>query len=258
MNTNDETIPDPELNKIKRTELTAAKIIQGLQKELDALPPDQAIPPIPFDDSIVEDVVEYITKDLGLVATTTCPGKIAIGGEILNHAGLKEGRVGMKDNIRTLSFMYIYGDNKVRIIIITPNYDTDVDLRLLGMAIVWGLLANVPGNIIQTKPGTITDFFSINSYDLSKVIDFKTLDLFKIEYSEECEKKMSDTHHTLEKLQDQISDLNQLNNELLQNNQELQQQLEGAYENAYRWQMAALVCIVLSAVVLGISYYPHH
>lgn len=97
--------------------------------------------------------------------------------------GLREGRVGLHNNLRVLSFLYRYSNQLLRAVVIYPR--DGIDARLLGMAICWGLVADVPASVAQSRILDVKDFFAINAFDLGKIVDVPALERFKAEHRQQ-------------------------------------------------------------------------
>ena len=65
----------------------------------------------------------------------------------------------------------------LRAVVIYPR--DGVDARFLGMAICWGLVANVPTSIAQSRILESKEFFAINAFDRAKILDVPALERFK-------------------------------------------------------------------------------
>jgi len=244
--------PELDPKKRNRTELTYEQLIKQLQPELEKHPEGQKIPPIPLDAEILGVVTEYV-ESIGLTVASSCPSKIAIGGIFFDHSGLKEGRVGMYNNLRTVSFLYFWADKTLRTIVITPR--DGIDARLLGMAIMWGLLANVPDSIVAAKPGTTADFFAINSYDLSTLIDIPAIELFKKGYRQECDKELQQAELNLRRCKQETETLRINLEKLADKIQGHPLELEKAHDRTFWWQLTAMIAITLIPVTAAICHY---
>ena len=99
---------------------------------------------------------------------------------MLANSQLREGRVGLHGNFRVVCFLYRYSDRLLRSIVIIPR--DGIDARLLGMAIIWGLVADVPETVAQSKVLDVKDFFAINACDLSKLINTTALEQYEMDY----------------------------------------------------------------------------
>lgn len=172
--------PDPEMPERKEPSKKSGRSFDDLLKELkpklDKLPDDQRIPVLPPDQMVLDSVEDFV-RSKGMVVPESCPSGVALAGEFLDNGQLREGRVGLHGNFRAVSFLYRYSDKIMRSVVIIPR--DDIDARLLGMAIMWGLVANVPEEIAQSKVLGVKEFFEINTFDLSKLIDTSALEQYE-------------------------------------------------------------------------------
>lgn len=175
--------PDPEMPERKNSAAKPNRSFEDLLKEykpqMEKLSPDQQIPALPPDKMTLASVEEFVRAS-GMVVTDSCPSNIALAGEFLNRGQLREGRVGLHGNFRVVSFLIQYSDKTLRSVVIYPR--DGVDARMLGMAIVWGLVADVPDSVAQSKVLGVRDFFQINAFDLSMLIDTTALE----QYESDC------------------------------------------------------------------------
>jgi hypothetical protein len=123
------------------------------------------------------------------------------------------------------------------------------------MAIIWGLLANVPDSIVATETGTTADFFSMNSFDLSKLIDISALELFKKEYREECDNDLKQADLNLRICRQEKETLRNSLEKLASKIQTHPLELEKADDRTCRWQLTAMIAITLIPVTAAICHY---
>jgi hypothetical protein len=123
------------------------------------------------------------------MAVPACePQRIAIAGEFMDFASLREGRVGMYRNLRVVSFLRRYSGQPMKAIVVIPQ--DGIDARMLGLAIFFGQVADVPDSVAQTEIVSVTEFFNISTFDLSKVLDVSSLERFKADYKKSVDAKL--------------------------------------------------------------------
>ncbi len=175
--------PDPEMpernDHPKKPGRSFDALLRELKPQLDKLPDDQQIPAFPPDPMVLASVEDFV-HSAGMVVPSSCPSSVALAGELLAHNQLREGRVGLHGNFRVVCFLYRYSDKLLRSIVIIPR--DGIDARLLGMAIIWGLVADVPETVAQSKVLDVKDFFAINACDLSKLINTTALEQYEMDY----------------------------------------------------------------------------
>lgn len=176
-------------------------ILKEIQPQLNTTPPAQQIPALPPDEMTLASVEEFV-RESGMSVPESCPSRIALAGEFLDRCQLREGRVGLHGNFRVVSFLIQYSDKTLRSVVIFPR--DGIDARLLGMAIVWGLVADVPEAVAQSKVLGVRDFFAINAFDLSKLIDTTALE----HYESDCRVQIENQYRESSRLaQDRIAGL---------------------------------------------------
>ncbi len=225
-------------------------LLKELKPQLDKLPPEQKIPALPPDKLALESVQEFVTAN-GMVVPDSCPPTIAVAGEFLDRSQLREGRVGMLDKIRVVSFLYRYADKSLRAVVIFPR--EGVDARSLGKAIFWGQVADVPETVAQSRIMEVKDFFAINSFDLSKIIDVPALERFKSDCQKTADAEVKTAQERSLSAQKRISTLEAEKEELELQNKKLALKNEEArkaeidhHNRAEAWKLSA---VVASAVV---------
>lgn len=172
--------PDPQMPERK---ISSAKpnrsfddLIKEIQPLLNTMPTDQHIPLLPPSPMILASVEDFV-RSAGMVIPDSCPSGIAVAGELLVRGQLREGRVGLHGKFRVACFLYRYSDKSLRSVVIIPR--DGIDARMLGMAILWGLVADVPETVAQSKVMAVRDFFEINAFDLSKLINTTALEQYE-------------------------------------------------------------------------------
>jgi hypothetical protein len=176
-------------------------LLKDLKPQMDKLPPDQKIPAFPPDPMVLDAVKDFVRAS-GMVVPDSCPSSIALAGELLERSQLREGRVGLHCHFRVVSFLCRYSDKSLRAVVIIPH--DDIDARLLGMAIMWGLVADVPDKVAQSKVLGVKDFFEINTFDLSKVVNTTALE----QYESDCRIQLENqSRESLRSAQDRIAGL---------------------------------------------------
>ena len=184
--------PDPEMPERKgpqkpKSGRSFEDLLKDLQPQLNKLPPEQKLPPLPPDKMILESVQDFVTEN-GMIVPESCPTTIAIAGEFLDRCQLREGRVGLFRNVRVVSFLHRYSDKTLRAVVVFPR--KGVDARKLGLSIFWGLTADVPESVALSEICSLDTFFQINSFNLAGVVDLSALDLYKMEYHQSVDAEL--------------------------------------------------------------------
>ena len=154
-------------------------ILRDLKPQLDRCPQDQIIPPLPPDQLVLTEVEEFLSKHNIKVASST-PSWIALGDEIVDRSKLREARIAVHDGFRVAFFLYKFPQRGWSTIILIPR--DQIDPRPIAKGVVWGLVADVPNTICQSKVLPISEFFSACSFDLSKLVDHPVLERAKADF----------------------------------------------------------------------------
>lgn len=200
---------------------------------------------------ILQSVEEFVSSH-GMTVPDSCPSTIAVAGEFLDRSGLREGRVGLHDNVRVLCFLYRFSDKLLRSVVIYPR--DGVDARFLGMAICWGLVANVPESIAQSRILETKEFFSINAFDPAKILDVPALERFKADHRKHVAGEWQAFQHQAESraadLERERANLASACKKLGDDLQAQQRRAVAQHNRAEVWKVAALGSLCLIPVGL--------
>lgn len=231
----------------KPSERSFEKLLEELKPKLDKLPAEQRLLPVPPTAEMLEEVQEYV-KSLGLSVPPMPPPKIGIGGEFLDPLQLKEGRVGLLRNVRVLAFLHRYSDKSLRTIVI--HVRDGVDARKIGLAIIWGQIADLPDNIAQTQILPVTDFFAICACDLSRLVDVSALERFKLDYQKQQEAEMSGIRQNRIAIELRTASLETERQELKKQFDKKHSEMVRESNRAEFWKVVAFAALVLAVVAL--------
>lgn len=231
---------------------TFEEVLKELRPDIEKLPAEK-IPPQPPDPMVLESVEEFVASH-GMTVPDSCPSTIAVAGEFLDRSGLREGRVDLHGNVRVLSFLYRFSDKLLRAVVLYPR--DGVDARFLGMAICWGLVANVPPSIAQSRILEVKDFFAINAFDMTKIVDVTALERFKADHSKQV---AGDWQTFKRQTEGRTTDLERERAGLAATCQKLGEELNtqrrravAQHNRAEAWKVAALsaVCLIPIALII--------
>ncbi len=248
----DDLPPRPKGPQKPKPPRTFEEVLKELRPDLQKLPAEK-IPAQPPDPMVLESVEEFVTSH-GMTVPDSCPSTIAVAGEFLDRSGLREGRVGLHGNVRVLSFLYRFSDKLLRAVVIYPR--DGVEARLLGMAICWGLVANVPTSIAQSRILETKDFFAINAFDMTKIVDVPALERFKADHSKQVAGEWQSRQRQAES---HAADLERERARLASAYQRLgddlaaqQRRAVAQHNRAEAWKVAALssLCLIPIALVI--------
>lgn len=158
-----------------------------MKPNIRILPAEQELPASVPDDGLLTEVRNFVVSH-GMAVPPHEPQRIAIAGEFMDYASLREGRVGMHRNLRVVSFLRRYSGQPMKAIVVIPR--EGIDARMLGLAIFLGQVADVPESVAQTEIVSVTEFFNISTFDLSKVLDVPSLERFKADYKKSVDAEL--------------------------------------------------------------------
>jgi len=234
---------------------TFEEVLRELQPQLQKLPPEQKIPALPPDPMVLESVEEFVRKN-GMRVPDSCPSSIALAGEFLDRAGLREGRVGLHGNLRVLCFLYMFSDKLMRAVVIFPR--DGLDVRLLGMAICWGLVADVPESVAQSKICDTRAFFSINAFNLSNIVDVPALEHYQADFRKLVAGEQLALEHRAASLEHERADLAGRCKQFGEDLEAQRQSAVAQHNRAEVWKFALVVTLALFPVVLLLLRFAKH
>lgn len=162
--------------------------------------------------------------------------------------------MGLHGNVRVLSFLYRFSDKLLRAVVIYPR--DGVDARFLGMAICWGLVANVPTSIAQSRILEVKEFFAINAFDMAKIVDVPALERFKSEQRQRLAGEWQPRQHQAESratdLERQRAGMASACQRLGEDLATQQRRAVAQHNRAEAWKVAALSTVCLIPVALAI------
>lgn len=239
--------PEIPSHKPRKPERNFEQLLQALRPQLEKLPEEQRLLPLPPSEEVLTEVQEYV-KSLGLSVPPMPPPMIGLGGEFLDPLGLKEGRVGLLREVRVLAFLRRYSDKSLRTVVI--HVRDGVDARKLGLAIIWGQVADVPEHIAQTEIRPVADFFNICACDLHRLIEISALERFQLDYQRQQEAEMAMIRQGQTIAEKQATALRATQHELKQQREEQHRLMIRESNRAEVWKVVAFVAVVVAGIAL--------
>jgi len=164
------------------------RLLRQLRPQLEKVPQEMRVPPIPPNESAVEEVTTYLREKLKLPVAANVPYKILVAGELVEHAKIREGRLGEWDGLRVFAFFYRY-EKQLRCVCIYPR--DGVDVRMIAKAVTWGLLDEMPPSLAQSEISDMNRFFAIKCFKASRLYDEAALDKFRLLCQRKADEEVS-------------------------------------------------------------------
>jgi len=212
------------------------------EKQLASIPQEMRILPLPPNEEEAEETKKYIRERLGLSVSETPVSKIFLANEIIERASIMEGRIGEWEGL--VAFVLLYRFNKqLKTIYVVPR--DGIDAREIAKAILWGYLSDLPPRFASSDIVSSDRFFQVRTFNLSKLGNMQILEKFKRDYqrafSGELMLERSGRRNAERELTLCVSKLENLQDDL----EKTQTKLSGAYDDTYRWNLAAVGSLAL-------------
>ncbi len=257
---NTPTLDDSHIPKNSISPKTPKKsfeeVLASLKPTLEKLPPEQIIPPLPPDKMALQEVDAFVTQS-GMVVPDNCPHAICLGGEFIDRTLLREGRVGAMNGTCVLSFLYKYAGKSLQAIVLHPR--GEINLRYLGQAIWWGRTADVPEDLVQTQTISVSDFFSINCLDLSKLVNMTHLERLHLDYQKKLDGELKTALQWAKDWSSRVETLEKAHHLVLEEKEEQRGECVTEFNRAEKWKMASgyLFVITITITVFIFRGYLH-
>jgi hypothetical protein len=240
MKIDENTPPSPDKGPERKIDLE--EVINSIKPALEAHPEAQKIPPAALD---ADEYEESARKALsaGLHVCTTPNEHMVIGGEFIQRSTLLAGRVGIRKDRRVLSILYRSTSKRLRAFVFYPS--ARIDARDLGKWILWGIVTDIPENLVQSEIITLEDFLRINACDFARLLQDPLIafeisklrsELNQIISEEETARRKAEASNAM--LCDKLDERNEALETLAKNHEE-------ETTRALRWQLTALGSIAL-------------
>ena len=232
--------PDDPSPRHHAPEKNFEALMRSHAKQLENIPSEMRIAPLPPSDAEAEETKDYIRKNLGLsIAETPC-SKIFLANEILERACILEGRIGEWEGI--VAFLFLYRFQKtIKSIYIVPT--DGLDARMIAKAILWGYLSDLPPKYAQSDIVGSERFYAVKTFDLGKLANKQALEKFKDEYRTAKEVELQNARSSRLSSDLRANASEQQLDELKIENADLTTRLTAAHNSSYRWNMAAILAM---------------
>lgn len=175
------TIDVPENNPPEKDGRSFEKLLKNIQPKLDRISEDARIAPLPPSEEVFESVKSYIAGT-GLPVNGNPATVVSVAGEYVERAKLGVGRVGKLRGLHVFAFLY---PEKKRFTVYGIFPRDGFDARRLGQAVYWGIVSDIPTHWAQSKPLSMDEFWTINAFDDTQLVDAPALQNLKAEMAKQ-------------------------------------------------------------------------
>lgn len=179
----------------RKPEKTFEELLRDLQPKLDAIPNEMRIPALPPSENSAAEVQNYVRETMGLPVATDVPNWVFVGNESIERSKIREGRLGMLDDLYIFAFLYPY-EKTLHTVCIYPR--DGIDPRMIAKAVLWGQVHEIPNTIAHSHIMDAATFFSLKCVDFKKLVDAQLLEKARSDWqdyfgkeSRELERRLS-------------------------------------------------------------------
>jgi len=241
----DDGMPKREHPKPKRPDSkpTFEELIQQLEPQLDKVPEEMRIPPIPPNEDAAEEVQKYVRETMGLPVAADVPNWILIGNESVERSKMREGRIGDSKGSYVFAFLYPYEPKKFHTVIVHPK--DGIDPRMIAKAVLWGLVGEIPATLAQSEIRNVEAFFLLRCLNTSQLLDAPALEMAKAEYRKEIDEEIALIRNRLAQSESQILVGNKSLAAATEREATAKADADWQHNRAENWRMATFAAIAL-------------
>ncbi|MEI6715792.1 MAG: hypothetical protein WCO60_18720 [Verrucomicrobiota bacterium] len=170
--------PDDDHNNLhpKTPKQEFEDLVRSLKPQLNKIPKELRIPPVPPCEQALSEVDDYIKNVMKLPVEGSIPSHILVGNEVVERAKIREGRIGVTNQAHVFAFLYPFG-KLAQTVLIYPR--DGIDPRMIAKAVFWGRVSEIPRELAQSEIVPVQQFFSIKCLKLSELLDSPLLSAAK-------------------------------------------------------------------------------
>lgn len=244
--------PDAPSPRHSSPEKSFEALIRSHSKQLENIPSEMRIAPLPPSDAEAEETKDYIRKNLGLsIAETPC-SKIFLANEILERACILEGRIGEWEGIVAFMFLYKFGKILKTIYVVPAD---NLDARQIAKAIIWGYIDDLPPQFASSDIVSSDRFFQAKTFNLKRLANEQLLEKFKSDYQRVFSTEFAQERSGRRTAEQALAECNSALEQLREEFSETTIKLAAAYDSAYRWNLAAIGSAALLPVVVVLLHF---
>lgn len=195
---------EPAKNEKEPEDRSFEVLLRKLKPQLDKVPEEMRIPPLPPNEDASDAVQEYVRDKMGLTPATDVPNWVFIGNESLERSKIREGRIGLTaKGSRVFAFLYPYNGQRFQTVIIYPR--DGIDPRMIAKAILWGLVGEIPSAYAQSEIQELSSFFGLRCLDCSRLYDEAELERAKAAFLDMATREASALQAQLSRTERELS-----------------------------------------------------
>lgn len=247
----------PDAGSPEKRQRSFEEILKSIQPKLDKIPEESRIAPLPPSEEVFEAVKNYFVK-AGLPVTGTPATVVSVAGEFVERGKLAVGRAGKLRGLPVFAFLY---PEKKRFNVYGIFARDGIDARRLGQALYWGILSDIPTDVAQSKPLTIDEFWSINAFNKTELVDAPVFECLKRklerERDEAIESHVSSAEAEVRELRKRKTSEPNVVVHLQGDISEGESEVRDSHNRAENWKLAALLSggvALLLIVMQAIEY----
>ena len=243
--------PSPHPDDMSSSPPSPEKSFEALMRtharQLENIPDEMKISPLPPSEEEAEETKEYIRKKLGLPISEIPSSKIFLANEILERACILEGRIGEWEGIVAFLFLYRFGKT-IKTIYIVPA--DGIDARMIAKAILWGYLSDLPPHFAQSDIVGGDRFFQVKTFNLKQLANQQILEKFKSDYQRTFSGEIDQARSARRNSERELTECTRALEQLREESEKTKSKLTLAYNSAFKWNMAAIGSAALIPIVI--------
>jgi|GEM_PF-2054932 hypothetical protein len=245
-------VPKKEPAKKEPEERSFEALLRKLKPQLDKVPDEMRIPPLPPNEDASEAVKEYVRDKMGLTPATDVPNWVFIGNESLERSKIREGRIGLTaKGSRVFAFLYPYDGKRFRTVIVYPR--DGIDPRMIAKAILWGLVGEIPSAFAQSEIQDVESFFALRCLDRSRLYDQAELERAKAAFLDAASREGTALQAKLSRTERELAGTKKAVAESIERERTAKAEVVRQHNRAEVWKVAAWGAIALLPLAVVLS-----
>lgn len=238
----------PDAGSPEKRQRSFEEILKSIQPKLDKIPEESRIAPLPPSEEVFEAVKNYFVA-VGLPVTGTPATVVSVAGEFVERGKLAIGRAGELRGLPVFAFLY---PEKKRFDAYGIFARDGIDARRLGQALYWGILSDIPTNVAQSKPLTMDEFWSINAFDKTQLVDAPVFESLKRELERERDEAIKSRVSSAEAKVTELRTRKTAKPNIVVDLQGdiLKREVRDSHNRAENWKLAALLSGVVALLLI--------
>lgn len=235
---------EPPKNEKESEDRSFEAMLRKLKPQLDKVPEDLRIPPLPPNEDASEAVKEYVRDKMGLTPATDVPNWVFVANESLERSKIREGRIGLTaKGSRVFAFLYPYDGKRFRTVIVCPR--DGIDPRMIAKAILWGLVGEIPSALAQSEIQDVESFFALRCLDRSRLYDQAELERAKAAFLDAVSREEAALRAQLSRTERELAGTKKAVAESIEREQVTKAEVVRQHNRAEGWKVVAWAAIAL-------------